>query len=215
MLDTNIHEEALKQMREMGGRWAAYRNVALDSANCGHLRFLAYGEGRTYQRPPQRYPDSHLGTGWAYYYCGEVDLEAGRVRWIANIRTAKGTNKETLVQNLRKADPGLMVHTAPHPSPSEADYARRMLEKGNTYVILLPDGMGEPLYTKSFQAAKEMAKEYGAETTVKKTSDYISSEREILVETVLSEEEIRTASGYSVERIERVNKEVHDGYITV
>ena len=41
-----------------------------------------------------------------------------------------------------------------------------MKAKGYKYKIELPSGKGEDLYTKDFNAAKEMAKEYGAGTKV-------------------------------------------------
>ena len=41
-----------------------------------------------------------------------------------------------------------------------------MLLRGRHLKIILPNGMGEPLYTASFRAAVEMAKEYGKGTLV-------------------------------------------------
>ena len=43
---------------------------------------------------------------------------------------------------------------------------KKMLKKGKNYKIILPKGKGEPLYTDSFNAAKEMTKEYGKGTRV-------------------------------------------------
>jgi hypothetical protein len=75
-----IDEGALRQMRERGGKWAAYENKALDSANCGHVQFLMYGEGCTYGKPPPHYPaDTEYGMGWRYLLAGLVDLERGIV----------------------------------------------------------------------------------------------------------------------------------------
>jgi hypothetical protein len=71
--------EALQQMRDRGGLWAAYENHALDSADLGHLRFLKYGPDCTLKEPPQRYPDTSLGVGWKYVYIGTVNLETGEV----------------------------------------------------------------------------------------------------------------------------------------
>jgi hypothetical protein len=72
--------EALEQMKKLGGTWAAYQNVALDSANCGHLQFLKVGEGCTYKEPPDKYPaDTSSGVGWRYLFVGMVDLEDGTI----------------------------------------------------------------------------------------------------------------------------------------
>jgi hypothetical protein len=76
-----VAETALRQMRERGGKWAAYENVALDSNNLGHLQYLMYGEGCTYGKPPERYPaDTEYGTGWRYVFVGLVDLGAGVIQ---------------------------------------------------------------------------------------------------------------------------------------
>jgi hypothetical protein len=73
-------EDALALMKERGGKWAAYQNVAMDSANCGHLQFLKYGDGCTYGKPPEIYPsDTDHGMGWRYRLVGSVDLETGDI----------------------------------------------------------------------------------------------------------------------------------------
>ncbi len=72
-----IDPEALRQMRERGGTWAAFQNQALDSADRGGLRFLHVGEGCTYQTAPGRYPDTQFGVGWRYLLVGTVNLETG------------------------------------------------------------------------------------------------------------------------------------------
>jgi len=75
-----IDKQALLQMRHAQGRWAAYRNEVLDSANCGHLQFLKFGEECTYERPPKTYPvDTGHGCGWKYQLIGEVNLTTGEV----------------------------------------------------------------------------------------------------------------------------------------
>lgn len=60
-------------------RWAAYENHDLSSPRLGELRFMAIGPNNTLQAPPERYPDSHLGTGWAYLFVGFVNLETGTI----------------------------------------------------------------------------------------------------------------------------------------
>jgi len=80
-LDLEVEVEALEKMRSQcpGARWACYQNQALDSANCGHLQFLAVGEGFTFQQAPMQYPDSAAGPGWKYRFVGWVDLASGKV----------------------------------------------------------------------------------------------------------------------------------------
>lgn len=72
----------LALMRKRGGKWAAYENKALDSANCGHLQFLQYGgPGSTYATPPEKYPfDTSAGMGWRYVLVGYVGLDVGAIR---------------------------------------------------------------------------------------------------------------------------------------
>lgn len=77
--DLTIGEEAIAQMRDRGGKWAAYQNVDLSSSDIGSLRFLQYGKGKTYQEPPNRYPDTQYGFGWQYYQIGTVNLETGLI----------------------------------------------------------------------------------------------------------------------------------------
>src|SRR5260370_39548455 len=75
-----IDPEALQQMRNRGGRWAAYQNMALDSFEVGGLRYLQFGSvGSTFDTPPRTYPDTQLGTGWRHCLIGLVDLETGRI----------------------------------------------------------------------------------------------------------------------------------------
>lgn len=71
--------EALKQMRERGGNWAAYENHDLGHPDLGHLRFLKYGPDCTLKEPPARYPDTSEGIGWRYVYIGTVNLESGEI----------------------------------------------------------------------------------------------------------------------------------------
>lgn len=66
-LRADIDPEALQQMEERGGTWFAYRNEAMDSANCGHLKFLKCGPGCTSETPPTRLPDGPDGAiNWPY-----------------------------------------------------------------------------------------------------------------------------------------------------
>jgi hypothetical protein len=83
--EVEISTEALEQMvagtKSMpGARYAAYQNHALDSSDCGGMRFLAIGPNCTLQEPPPRYPDTpSLGVGWRYLHVGWVNLETGKI----------------------------------------------------------------------------------------------------------------------------------------
>ena len=84
-MSEKAYEDAVKQMKESPYNhettcWAAYQNKAMDSANLGHLQFLAVGEENTYKEPPERYPaDTQSGMGWRYLFIGWVNLETGEV----------------------------------------------------------------------------------------------------------------------------------------
>lgn len=71
--------ETLQQMQERGGQWAAYENHDLGSPSVGHLKFLAVGEGRTFETPPESYPDPSVSQGHVYRYIGMVDMQTGEV----------------------------------------------------------------------------------------------------------------------------------------
>ena len=78
-----VHPDALKKMKENypNARWAVYQNAAFDSANFGHLQFLATGEDHTFKLPPNRYPmDNEHGMGWRYVFRGWVNLENGEIK---------------------------------------------------------------------------------------------------------------------------------------
>lgn len=74
-----ISPEALQQMRERAGTWAAYQNVALDSSDLGDLRFLQVGPTNTFKEAPEKYPDTQFGIGWRYVHVGFVNLATGAI----------------------------------------------------------------------------------------------------------------------------------------
>jgi len=74
-----VGPEALETMRSRGGDWYAYQNHAIDSASLGDLQFLQCGEGRTYQTPPSRMPDTQHAIGWRFLLVGKVNLESGEI----------------------------------------------------------------------------------------------------------------------------------------
>lgn len=79
--DAEVAAPALQQMKERGGKWAAYQNHAMDSSGLGHLQFLKYGDGCTFEEPPEKYPsDNEHGMGWRYLLVGSVDLESGEIK---------------------------------------------------------------------------------------------------------------------------------------
>lgn len=79
LTDEKPSAEALATMRERGGTWAAYECHALDSSEVGQLRFLAFGEGRTFAEAPERMPDTQHGIGWRYVLVGYVNLATGDI----------------------------------------------------------------------------------------------------------------------------------------
>jgi len=75
-----IGEEALAAMQKQGGEWAAYQNMAFDSAGFGDVRFLQYGKDCTYEEPPPQYPDTEqTGPGWRFRLVGLVDPIEGKL----------------------------------------------------------------------------------------------------------------------------------------
>lgn len=77
--DPQIDHDTLKTLQQRGGTWAVYQNVVLDSAMVGHVTFLKFGPGCTYEAPPEHMPDTAAGLGWKYRHVGFVDLNSGRV----------------------------------------------------------------------------------------------------------------------------------------
>lgn len=79
------HPESLEAMKKSPynyetTRWAAYQNMALDSANCGHFQFLAVGPNNTCKEAPKKYPaDTRSGMGWRYLFYGWVNLDTGEI----------------------------------------------------------------------------------------------------------------------------------------
>lgn len=73
--DPVIHPSSFALMQERGGRWAAYQNADLHSFdNAGHLKFLRFGEGCTFETPPPHYPEGTISGGTNYLLVGEVDF---------------------------------------------------------------------------------------------------------------------------------------------
>jgi hypothetical protein len=75
--DSGIDGAALVQMQKRGGQWAAYQNVAMDSAGLGLVQFIKYGPGCTHETPPAHCPDTSAGLGWKFVHVGFADLTAG------------------------------------------------------------------------------------------------------------------------------------------
>lgn len=71
--------EALRLLRERGGRWFAYQNQDLGHPEVGHLVFLKCGPGCTFETPPERCPDYPEHIMWRYVLVGEVNLETGEI----------------------------------------------------------------------------------------------------------------------------------------
>lgn len=84
-MDQQISPEALEQMKESpynfdDTKWAAYQNIAMDSAGLGDLRFMAVGPRNTLKEKTKRLPDTHMGIGWRFQFVGWVDLEDGDIK---------------------------------------------------------------------------------------------------------------------------------------
>ena len=71
--------ESLETMRARGGSWAVYQDQAMDSRAFGHMQFLRFGPGSTFETPPERCPDTPSGLGWKYVLIGTVNLATGAV----------------------------------------------------------------------------------------------------------------------------------------
>lgn len=77
------HPDAIAAMKQRGGRWAAYQNHDMGSRQLGHLRFIRFGPGCTFESAdavPAKHPDMPDVIGWRYLLIGEVDLETGEIR---------------------------------------------------------------------------------------------------------------------------------------
>ena len=70
----------LRERLKPGQTWWVFQNHALDSVGLGDCKFLCCGPGCTFEQPPQRMPDSHLGIGWRYLLVGTVNLETGDIQ---------------------------------------------------------------------------------------------------------------------------------------
>jgi hypothetical protein len=78
--DGKIEAEPLAQMRDRGGSWAVYQNIAMDSADLGRLQFIKFGPGCTHETAPEKCPDTAAGLGWKYALVGVVDLATGEIK---------------------------------------------------------------------------------------------------------------------------------------
>jgi len=70
----NISPESIKELQERGGEWAVFQNRASYCRNFGHIRFLKYGIGCTFDDAPERFPNDSR-----YLLVGFVDLTDGVV----------------------------------------------------------------------------------------------------------------------------------------
>ncbi len=64
--ERKIGPDALQQMRQHGGQWAVYENHDLGHCDLGHLQFLKFGPGCTFETPPERMPDTETHINWRY-----------------------------------------------------------------------------------------------------------------------------------------------------
>lgn len=71
-----IDPGTVARLREKGGTWGVYQNVALDSIDAGRIQFIRFGPGCTFEAPPDPCPDTLFGTGWKYKLGGTVTATA-------------------------------------------------------------------------------------------------------------------------------------------
>lgn len=77
---SEIDPRSLQKMRDSGGRWAAYRNQDLSSLEIGHLKFMKFGLGCTFEEPPKpKLPDTAREINWRYCFAGIVDTTTGLI----------------------------------------------------------------------------------------------------------------------------------------
>jgi hypothetical protein len=84
---TTVSPDALRKMRELGGRFAAYQNIDLSSSGLGHMEFLKFGGNCTFKSPPEKMPDTRYGLGWRYWLVGEVNIENGTIVEVSDDQT--------------------------------------------------------------------------------------------------------------------------------
>ncbi len=77
--ERKIVPDALQQMRDRGGRWAAYENHDLGHRDLGHLQLLKFGPGCTFEKAPERMPDTPQQINWRYVLVGTVNLESSEI----------------------------------------------------------------------------------------------------------------------------------------
>lgn len=77
--DIKPHPEALQKMRDIGGNWSCFQNHDLGHHDLGHLKFLKYGKGCTFETPPDPLPDTQTEINWRYVFVGLVNLETGEI----------------------------------------------------------------------------------------------------------------------------------------
>ena len=77
--DERVSEQALEQMRRLGGDWYAYQNMEIGHYDAGMLRFLKCGEDCTLKEPPKRHPDMPSEILWRYWLVGKLNLETGDI----------------------------------------------------------------------------------------------------------------------------------------
>lgn len=78
----NRNPTSLRTLRERSRpntKWAAFENHAMDSSLRGHLQFIMFGEGCTYETCPEKMPDTEFDLGWKYVFVGVVNLETGEI----------------------------------------------------------------------------------------------------------------------------------------
>ena len=85
--DGTVSKEAMKFMKERGGKWFAYQNE--DNAKAVKFRFMKCGEECLYNNPPEKLPKTVLESDVRYYLVGEVDVVQEKVTAIVKEKQAQ------------------------------------------------------------------------------------------------------------------------------
>jgi hypothetical protein len=76
MSNITIEAETVRTLKERGGSWAIYQNLALDSCNAGQVVCLRFGPECTMKEAPDPMPDTpQYGPGWKYRLQTTVQAE--------------------------------------------------------------------------------------------------------------------------------------------
>lgn len=76
--ESAVPDEVMATIKERGGTWAAYQCMAMDSSRMGEVRYLKYGEGCTFDAPPEKYPGPSVIDAMTLHV-GTVNIDTGEI----------------------------------------------------------------------------------------------------------------------------------------